>query len=773
MLFKRISFFCFVAVLFFTANQLQAQQALKGSIKGFVYDKTTGEPSIYTNVYLYKTSIGATTDVNGFFAITQIPPGDYILMTTFLGFDTIKMPITVAKGDNINKKLYLQKAAYDIKGINISADAQDSKTETKISEFTITPKKIEQIPSIGGTPDLAQYLQVMPGVIFTGDQGGQLYIRGGSPVQNKVLLDGMIVYNPFHSIGLFSVFDTDILKNADIYTGGFGAEFGDRISSVMDITTRDGNKKRFAGKIDASTFGAKLLLEGPIVKQKENDKSNASFIFSAKNSYLKETSKTLYNYINKDGLPFNYLDLYGKIAINAGNGSKVNLYGFRFTDNADYRQIAKFKWGSYGAGLNFVVIPAKASMLIDGILAYSSYNISLTDQTDKPKTSTINGFNFGLNFTSFMGKNELRYGLEVLGFGTNFDFYNSANRQIKQNESTTEFAVFLKYKWVIGKFLIEPSFRGQEYASLSKFSPEPRLAVKFNATKYLRFKLAAGMYSQNLISASSDRDVVNLFYGFLSGPDNLQDEFDGKAVTHALQKADHVIFGVEVDLAKNLVLNVEGYWKWFTQLTNINRNKVYNDTPEYGSKPDYLKKDFIIETGNAEGIDFTLKYEYRQLYLWAVYSYGFIHRYDGIDTYYPHYDRRHNINLVGSYKFGKALGWGVNVRWNLGSGFPFSQTQGFYELLNYSGGINSNYTTTNGNMGIIYASNDSGRLPYYHRLDISMNKTFLFSERSSLDINLSLTNVYDRKNIFYFDRITYKRIDQLPIMPSLGISFKF
>ncbi|MEI6132698.1 MAG: TonB-dependent receptor, partial [Bacillota bacterium] len=200
---------------------------------------------------------------------------------------------------------------------------------------------------------------------------------------------------------------------------------------------------------------------------------------------------------------------------------------------------------------------------------------------------------------------------------------------------------------------------------------------------------------------------------------------------------------------------------------------VYNDTPEYASKPDYLKKDFIIETGNAEGVDFTLKYEYRQLYLWAVYSYGFIHRYDGIDTYYPHYDRRHNINLVGSYKFGKALGWGVNVRWNLGSGFPFSQTQGFYELLNYSGGINSNYTTTNGNMGIIYASNDSGRLPYYHRLDISMNKTFLFSERSSLDINLSLTNVYDRKNIFYFDRITYKRIDQLPIMPSLGISFKF
>jgi len=107
----------------------------------------------------------------------------------------------------------------------------------------ITPKDIGQIPSIGGQPDLAQYLQVMPGVVFTGDQGGELYIRGGSPIQNKVLLDGVTIYKAFHSIGLFSVFETDIIRNADIYTGGFGAEYGGRISSVMDITTRDGNSR--------------------------------------------------------------------------------------------------------------------------------------------------------------------------------------------------------------------------------------------------------------------------------------------------------------------------------------------------------------------------------------------------------------------------------------------------------------------------------------------------------------------------------------------------
>src|SRR5204862_2356678 len=127
-------------------------------------------------------------------------------------------------------------------------------------------KELKLVPSVGGDPDLAQYLQIIPGVIFTGDQGGQLYIRGGTPIQNLVLLDGMVIYNPFHSIGLFSVLDPDIIRGADVYTGGFNADYGGRISSIMDITTRDGNKKRLSGKVSATTFTSKLIFEGPMKK---------------------------------------------------------------------------------------------------------------------------------------------------------------------------------------------------------------------------------------------------------------------------------------------------------------------------------------------------------------------------------------------------------------------------------------------------------------------------------------------------------------------------
>lgn len=761
--------------ILFQSVDLYAQH---GIIRGFVYEKESGEPVIFTNVYLYKTTHGAATDVNGYFTISRIPDGNYELMVTYLGYDTLREPVTIKGNTVLTKKLFLEKASYNLDAVQITAEREEARSDTRTSVIKITPKQISKIPTIGGQPDLAQYLQVLPGVIFTGDQGGQLYIRGGSPIQNKVLLDGMVIYNPFHSIGLFSVFDTDILRNADIYTGGFNAQHGGRISSVMDLTTRDGNKKHIAGKAGASTFGAKLMLEGPIKKQKDNGGS-LSFLISAKNSYLKQTSDLIYNYIDTAGLPFNYTDVYGKVSINASNGSKVNVYGFNFADKVDYTNLATYQWNSTGGGSNWVIIPGNNPVLIEGNFAYSSYDISMKEGILPERTSSINGFNLGMGFTYFLGKDEIKYGIEMQGFKTEFDFTNLIGRKISQVENTTELAGFVKYKMTRGKLLFEPGFRMQYYASLANFSPEPRLAIKYNFTEKFRLKMAAGLYSQNLISANSDRDIVNLFYGFLSGPDNLQQNFDGKKVNHKLQKAEHIILGAEFDPLNNLTLNVEVYYKNFSQLTNLNRNKIFDDNGDYNNpnnpnfKPEYLRKDFIIENGNANGFDMSLKYEVRKIYLWAVYSLAYVNRFDGIIDYVPHYDRRHNVNLVGSYRFGSDLAWEFNARWNMGSGFPFTQTQGFYEKLLFEQGAATNYNITNGQLGVIYAGYNKARLPYYHRLDFSLMRRMRIGENGILEFNLSVTNIYDRDNIFYVNRITGEKVYQLPIMPSFGMSFGF
>ena len=758
-----------------------AAVAQDNSIKGFVYEESTGEPMMFTNVYLKGTTFGGSTNENGYFNINRIPDGRYTLLITSVGYDTISEVFNLSKGQSVNRKYYLKETSQKLETVTITADKIEARTETKTSVITVTPKTITKIPSVGGQADFAQYLQVVPGVIFTGDQGGQLYIRGGSPIQNKVLLDGMVIYNPFHSIGLFSVFDTDIIRNADVYTGGFGAEYSGRISSIMDISTRDGNKKRFSGKIGGNTFGAKVMLEGPLKKAKTPDEASVSFILSAKNSYLEQSSKIFYPYASKTGLPFNFQDIYGKVSLNAPNGSKVNFFGFSFNDQVNnYMSLSDFGWNSYGAGTNFLVIPGKAPVMIEGNIAYSSYTSRMKEADAPDRYSNINGFNMGFDFSQFMGKNTLKYGIEMLGYTTDYQTYSVyGHSKIGDKVNSTEIGIYAKYKAVLGKFLLEPSFRLQFYASLSDLSPEPRLAVKYNANDWLRLKAAAGMYSQNFVAATSDRDVVNLFYGFLSGIDNLPATYDGKPINSYLQKANHFILGAEFDVAKNATVNLEGYWKDFVQLTNINRNKIYADTPS--EIPDLLKKDFTKETGDAYGFDVSLKYEDQHWYLWAVYALGFVTReYEkavegGVELtqYAPHFDRRHNINVILTYTAGAKRQWEFSGRWNFGSGFPFTQVQGFYEYYSFQDGINFDYTTTNGELGVLFGELNGGRLPTYHRFDLDVKRKFFFTENINLEADLGVTNVYNRNNVFYVNLITSDIARQLPILPTLGLTLTF
>ncbi len=782
-------YFKYIISVLFTVVSLSFFAQNSGAIRGFLYNKENGEPVIFSNVFLKGTTIGANTDINGFFSITKIPPGDYTLMITNLDFDTISEKITVKAGDIISKKYFNSKGGIKLKEIEINTTAADKIENTTVAVQKIDPTVIAKLPSVG-EPDLAQYLQVLPGVTFTGDQGGQLYIRGGLPVQNKVLLDGMVIFNPFHSIGLFSVFDNDIMKNANVYSAGFGAEYGGRTSSVMDVTTRDGNKKRLSGKIAASTFASKIMLEGPFVKLKENGKGSASYIFAAKYSYLPQTSKSIYSYANKDGLPFYFADAYGKVSINGNNGSKVSFFGFNFNDKVDYPSIATYKWSSSGGGSNFVLIPNNSNLLIEGVFAYSNYKIKYSNpivETDT-KQSSVSNFNAGFNFVKFIGRNELRFGFEGIITNTDYQLQNPYFTKVQLTRATSDIAGFVKYKFVHNKkrFVLEPSFRMMYYASLNVFSPEPRISAKINFTPKIRFKGAAGLYSQSLMSASSDRDVVNLFYGFINAPENDQlpsKYLDKDARSHTLsssvQKAQHMVAGFEFDILKYFELNIEAYQKNFKQVVNVNRDKLFDDIPANVDKPDGIKKDFVIEEGRARGLDFVLKFEYKRFYFWAVYSLTYNQRWLGntetgkVMEYPPSFDRRHNVNLVTSYTFGKKRNWEVNGRWNYGSPFPTTPTQGYYPQVNFNNNLTYDYTTANGQVAYLPGDINSVRLPDFHRLDIGVKYKYNWSQRFILEISAGATNVYNRKNIFYVNRFTFQRINQLPFLPNLNLSLHF
>lgn len=770
--------------------------AQTGGVRGKITDKATGGEVAFAGVYLRGTTHGASSDIEGYYTIPNVPSGEYVLCAQYLGYDSICAPIKIVNGRMATLNLAMEEKAEEII-IEVSADRTIEKNEARVSVISITAKDITRLPSIGGKADIAQYLQITPGVTFTGDQGGQFYIRGGAPIQNKILLDGMPIYNAFHSIGFYSVFETDIIRSADVYTGGFGAQYGGRSSAVIDIRTREAHKKRVTGNLTVTPFVASGLLELPLVKPKDENSASLGLLLTAKHSYLRQVSPSLYSYANEQGvLPFNFTDLYGKLSFAAPNGSRMNAFGFYFDDKAVFNQVADYQWKSGGGGMNFRLMPGGANIVIDGALTYSGYNASFVEgDSAKERNSKINSFSGNFNFTYFMAEGrQLVYGLEINSFYTDFNFVNNQGIGFGQAQTNSEVAGFVSYRGRFGNLVLEPSFRGHFYGSLGEFRAEPRLAVKYNITDWMRIKAAGGMYSQNLISSVDERDVVNLFVGFLGGPESgVYRIEDGQYVKtkSRLQTSVHAIAGLEFNLGKHATLNVEPYWKYFPQIISLNRNRLTDSDPTY-----------IAEKGTAYGIDLLAKYEYKQLYGYLGYSLGYVDRNDGVQTYYASFDRRHNINAMLSYEFRlskpKELSgtdeeikaamlarkektefpFEVSLRWNVASGFPFTLTQGFYQWQTFNDGISSNYLTDNNNpqtqLGVIYEDQlNRGRLPFYHRLDFSARYTLDLPKHLKLLFGFSLTNSYNRANIFYFDRIRYNRVNQLPILPALSLTVKF
>tara|TARA_R110002072_G_scaffold238038_2_gene395423 strand:+ start:5820 stop:8171 length:2352 start_codon:yes stop_codon:yes gene_type:complete len=761
------------------------------TIRGFVFNKVDGEPMPFEKVRLLKsdstTATGAITDVNGFFSMAKISIGEYIVKVESASYNTLTENVSITKSSGITSlKFNLEKKSsiLDIKEMSVSADSKRKTTQILISEIRLDKKGLERIPSVGGENDIVGAFSITPGVITTGDQGGQLYVRGGTPIQNKILLDGMTIYNPFHSIGFFSIFETELIQSTSIYTGGFDAKYGGRISSIMDITYRDGNRKSFGGKVSASPFLAKAVLEGPLARAKDGKASPGSYIFSAKHSLLNYTSKSLYRNINSGaGLPFAFTDLYGKLTFKSDGGSKFSAFGFHNRDQVNY-DIADINWTQSGGGINFLLVPTSSPIFIKGHVNGSNFstefNEFVTANDSIFRTSSIGGFDLGFDFTYFLKDDaQFDYGINLSGFNTKYLTFNEAKQRIEDNNFTTEIGVYFSYRYVTPRWVIQPSFRTQVYASLGTISPEPRLGIKYNATEKLRLKASGGRFSQNFTSASSDRDVVNLFNGLLSAPTNVQSNFvtlyqNEKTPKNGLQYAWHAIGGFEYDIAKKLSLNVEGYYKYFTQLSNINQNKLYPDIAEFSEIDDVFKKDFILENGESYGADVLIKYSGDRLFLWGVYSYGKSVRWDGDTTYFPVFDRRHNINLVGTYLFGKKKDLEVSIRWNFGSGLPFTPTAGFYENQPFTGGVTTDYTTSNANeVSTILGTFNSQRLPTYHRLDLTIKKKFIFKNKDYIELVGSITNLYNRKNIFYVNRVTNQKILQFPILPSFGMSYKF
>jgi hypothetical protein len=763
---------CTLVMLFFPCRT----HGQNNTIKGFINDADSRQPVPLANVVVTPPGSGTVSNEEGYYLVHKLPAGEVILKVTCVGYDSVTEQLTMKSNMTLIRNIYLRPVAYDLGEFNVSA-RKERVSQRKISEVKVIPAEIALTPSMGGMPDLIQHIQTLPGIVTRGDIGGQVYIRGGTPVQTKVLLDDAVIYNPVHSIGLFSVFDNDYIRNVDLYTGGFNAEYGSCLSSVIDISTRLPNTARWSGKADISTIAAKALIEGPLLTDSTLENLTISAMLSVKASYFEQATDWFYPYVEQE-LPFYFRDIYGKVTAKLGKSFSMSLSGYSFRDEvSETNTFQTYDWDAKGFSLNLLTMPAEVPILIKTYIAGSGYQMNLSEPNQDNRYSKVSSIAVGMKFYRYLARQTAKYGIEFTDLRTNYMYFTSDYTTYEQGENSGELSGYLDYEGNFGWVIFEAGFRGAFYTSLMRFSPEPRLSVRFMVTENLALKVAAGMYAQNLIGAVSDKDIVNFFQGYLSAPVDMVSASGKDPNDFYLQKANHLVAGVEYDFRSKVRFNVEAYYKDYTQLISFNKNKLFNEDDNPGA-PSYMSGTFISETGFAEGIEITVKYTESRLNMEANYSLAMVKRRytdpDGeVVEYFPQYDRRHNVNFSGMFYFGKNRSWTISARWNYGSGFPFTPTAGYYEGITFDEYGKYNYLTQNGQMNILYGPYNSKRLPAYHRLDMALKKSFTFRNRNTIEAEISVINVYNQENIFYINRETNEEAYQLPILPGLRISYAF
>ncbi len=746
-----------IIILFFVCIGNSLLIAQSGTLRGHIVDKENGQPIPYASIEVVSINESTLSDGEGFFNLV-IEAGNYEVLFKYLGFKNEVEQISVQAGVVEYVKIALSPTAFELTTIEVSARKAIRQTETNLASARIDRNQILKLPSFTIQGDIAQYLSILPGVVSSGEQGGQIFISGGSTHQNLTFIDGITIIQPFHSLSGFSIIPTEMIQDVSVHGAAFDATYGGRVSSVMDIHLRRSLPVDWEGSASIDPFVGQVFLQGPIWTSTSNKDLGVGISIGAKKSLIDKAAKTLYQYID-GGVPFGFEDVTAKIVAQTSNGNSLSVTGLFATDAIDLSEDERYHWSVNGIGLNFRLLPPTSSLVISGQVGYSTFESNLN--TMDPRSSKYAHFRGMLQMDYYGTNSQLTYGFQLEGAQTDFTFLNFANITFNQQDNTSDISGFIKYKSIIKKLILEGGARLIYYASLGNLSLEPRLGMKYPISDLFRLKAGGGLYSQNFVLAKKDEDVVNFFNAFISSPDGQLSKLDGTIANNNLQKSLHGLLGIEIDIADRWSLDIEVYRKYFTQLIELNRNKI-----------NIGDRDFTIEEGQSHGANISIEFQHKHFMVNGSYSWLKASRKNNVQTYPAPFDRRNQANIYINYSV--KNNWNISARWSIGSGFPFTRTQGFYDRILFEDGIAEDLVTSNGDLGIIYEDLlNQGRLPYFHRLDFSANRVWEIREIATFELGVSLINIYDRANIFYFDRIQYNRVDQFPFIPSLGLKITF
>lgn len=741
----RLSLFVFLLAIFllFQNNNSLAQDT--GTLRGLVTDSTTAEALPFASAYIKELKIGANTDTRGYFLITSVPSNqNYTLIVSYVGYRSQTLTIRVLKEKLSHYNFNLVPANIQMKTIESVGERVNATSDSKISVYRISARELELIPK-GVETDIFRSIQYLPGVQSTGDISAQYYVRGGASNQNLVLIDGITIYYPFHAMGLFGVVDPDMINNIEFYKGGFTAEYGERLSSVMSIVSKDGNKNNYGATASGSLMSAKLLLEGPI--------PNGSFIVTGRKSYSNNIIK---KFLDDRQVPIDFYDFSFKA--NYANpdfisGSKFSVNGFFNSDNINNKdpQIENYNWRNNVYGFKWFQVGKNSPLFLELGITVSNFEGHLDPKFSSAQamSNSVKDVGIQMNFTYILNnKDEVGVGYHINLVKTNLFLQNSLNISKDLGSEGSNISLYAKYKFLQWDFLGLDVGTRMNIATLSANkniqSFEPRINIAWYLTPRITVKAAWGIYQQAMTTISDENNVRNVFEPWVITPSYL-----------APAKSNHYVLGIVTELFNNFSLSVEGYYKTVENLPLLNEQKVFFTDP-----------DFIDGKGESYGLEFYTKINPNPISFTASYTYAFAYKEVNGLRYYPRYDIRHKLNLACVVNLG--AGWSTSVDWIYASGLPFTQLLGYYDKY-YFQNIFSPWNGLDQRMPyLILDTQNLGRLPDYHRLDFTISRKFKI-DPITFNVDLNIINVYDRKNIFYFKRDTGERINMLPFLPSVNI----
>lgn len=783
----------FVLLLISASISAKAQ---KFTVSGFVKESGSQEALLGVTVFTSDRVYGVISNDFGFYSIT-LPSGEYDLIFDYVGYERQQKHVTLSGNVMLHVNLKSNSSSLGTTVINAKKRSRVS-DDVQMSTVEIPIKQIKEIPALLGEKDVLKVIQLMPGVQSGSEGQSGLYVRGGGPDQNLIILDGATVYNAQHLFGFFSLFNGDALRSVELIKGGFPARYGGRLSSVIDMNMKDGSKDHTTGEVGIGLISSKALLEGPIKKGK------GSYIISGRRTYIDALMQPIVlaaSLGNSTG-GYYFYDLNAKVNYELGEKDKVYLSGYFGRDKFYFREKygdgqntswfkSNFGWGNATGTFrwNHLIGP---KLFVNTSLIYSTYDLLIKADEEENDTNTFSlRYESGIRDYSVKqdydwypnSRNKVKFGFMV----THHTFTPSAtvvkssfdSSDIKKKNSIKaietglyvedEIKITSRLKSLLGVRMSSFHVNKENYVNF-----EPRISVAYKLAKNLSAKASYATMNQyiHLLSNSGVGLPTDLW---VPATDRIKP-----------QSSSQVAGGLAKDISKyNLTLTVEGYYKTMKNIIAYKEGASFlNVANAFDGETNEVTWEDNVTSGKgvSYGTEVLLQRKEGKLTGWVGYTLSWTkHQFDELNygkEFYARYDRRHDISVVGQYQFSKNVT--ISATWVYGTGNAITLPISSYRLDDFSSIPDQYGYWSNGQE---YSERNGFRMKAYHRADIGVQ----FKKEMKKGIRtweFSAYNLYSRKNPFYYfigpennfdpeSRQVLKQVSLFPLLPSVSWNYKF